>query len=63
MIALAEIEERERTMRTRRQTRELMEARHGRESNGIRERIIRFAGTAFPHRTSTGNRGATCVAC
>ena len=63
MIALAEIEERERTMRTRRQTRELMEARRGRESHGLRERIVRFAETTFPHRATAGNRSATCVAC
>jgi hypothetical protein len=63
MIALAEIEERERDMRGRMQSHELAESRHRGTAHGLRDRIARFAGTAFPHRASTGNCGATCAAC
>jgi hypothetical protein len=64
MIALAEMQERERDMRARRQSHELAESRRANvEAHGIRERIARFAGTAFPHRATTAKRGATCAAC
>lgn len=64
MIAVAHMEELERGMRARRQARELADSRRANaEADGLRERIARFAGTVFPHRATTGNRGATCVAC
>lgn len=61
MIALAEIDERERDMRARRQSHELAEWRHHRATNGLRQRIARFA--AFPGRPATVNHAATCAAC
>jgi hypothetical protein len=62
MITLAEMQERERDMRYRWQSRELAESRHGRAASGLRDRIVRFAGTALPHRPVADHcaAGAAC---
>ena len=63
MIALAEIDERERDMRARRQTHELLESRRAHAASGLRERLGRFATAALTGRPNTDSRGATCPAC